>query len=38
VQDAIGVAMGAIKDLSGKVDRMAEMIGLGRSAPRRATA
>lgn len=33
VQDAIGIAMGAIKDLSGKVDRMAAMIGLGSTGP-----
>lgn len=38
VQDAIGVAMGAIKDLSSKVDRMAEMIGLGQRAPKPAMA
>ena len=29
VQDAIGTALGAIKDLSSKVDRIAEMVGLG---------
>lgn len=38
VQDAIGIAMGAIKDLSSKVDRMAEAIGLGRRTPRPAMA
>ncbi len=29
VQDAIGITMGAVKDLSAKVDRIAETIGLG---------
>ncbi len=32
MQDAIGVTMGAVKDLSSKVDKMAEMIGLGGAA------
>jgi endosialidase-like protein len=33
VQDAIGVTMGAVKDLSAKVDRLAEVIGLGGAQP-----
>lgn len=38
VQDAIGIAMGAVKDLSAKVDRLADAIGLGERSPRSATA
>lgn len=38
VQDAIGVTMGAVKDLSTKVDRLAEAIGIRPEAPMTATA
>lgn len=35
IQDAIGIAFGAIKDVSAKVDRLSEAIGLGGNGPRR---
>jgi hypothetical protein len=38
VQDAIGIALGAVKDLSAKVDRITQAIGLSGAAPRPATA
>lgn len=29
MQDAIGITMGAVKDVSAKVDRLSEVIGIG---------
>lgn len=37
-QDAIGITMGAIKDLNAKVDKLATVIGLGDEMPTRAAA
>lgn len=37
-QDAIGITMGAIKDLNAKVDKLATVIGLGDEMPNRAAA
>ncbi|MPZ36694.1 MAG: tail fiber domain-containing protein [Rhizobiales bacterium] len=38
VQDAIGVALGAVKDLSAKVDRIAQAVGLSGASPKPAMA